>query len=222
PYGARRGCRSRKTVRTGRAIRLPAPRSRASAAWPSNGPPDPCPPCVTLPGSRTAALSRGTPCVWLWQRAADACAQRRNDGMTTGRTGTRAATLLATVSLLLVALGMQPRVSRAADDAPVLIRGATVFDGTDRAPVAADVLVEDGRISAVGPSLPTPAGATVVDAEGRALLPGLFDVHTHWTPNGVPATLPEIANAYIAAGVTTVNDYHQAPESYAPRRAWLQ
>ena len=142
--------------------------------------------------------------------------------MTTGCTGTRAAALLATVSLLLAVLGMQPRVAQAADEASILIRGATVFDGTDRAPFEADVLVEDGRIAAVGPSLAAPEGAAVVDAEGKALLPGLFDVHTHWTPNGVPATLPEIANAYIAAGVTTVNDFHQAPESYAPRRAWLQ
>ncbi|WP_344760150.1 amidohydrolase family protein [Luteimonas lutimaris] len=126
--------------------------------------------------------------------------------------------LLAAALLLLAVACAQP--AGAAGDA-LLIRGATVFDGTANAPFDADVLVEDGRIAAVGPALEAPAGATVVDASGQALLPGLFDVHTHWTPNGVPATLPEIANAYIAAGVTTVNDFHQAPEAYAPRRAWL-
>jgi len=30
-----------------------------------------------------------------------------------------------------------------------------------------------------------------------------------------------VANAYLDAGVTTVADYHQPPEAYAPRRAWL-
>ena len=130
--------------------------------------------------------------------------------------------LLAAVLVLLAALCVQPSQALAEDGGAILIRGATVFDGTDKAPFDADVLVEDGRIAAVGPSLEIPAAATVVDASGQALLPGLFDVHTHWTPNGVPATLPEIANAYIAAGVTTVNDFHQAPESYAPRRAWLE
>ena len=130
--------------------------------------------------------------------------------------------LLAAALVLLAALCVQPSQALAEDGGAILIRGATVFDGTDKAPFDADVLVEDGRIAAVGPSLEIPAAATVVDASGQALLPGLFDGHPHWTPNGVPATLPEIANAYIAAGVTTVNDFHQAPESYAPRRAWLE
>ncbi|RZM17067.1 MAG: amidohydrolase, partial [Sphingomonas sp.] len=48
-----------------------------------------------------------------------------------------------------------------------------------------------------------------------------YDLHTHWTPAGNPATTPQIATAYVAAGVTTVNDFHEQPESYAPRRAWL-
>lgn len=128
----------------------------------------------------------------------------------------------ALAAWLLLALCASPALSVAVEPAATLIRDATVFDGTDRLPFGADVLIVDGRIASVGPALPLPEGATVVEAQGKALLPGLFDVHTHWTPNGSPATLPEIANAYIAAGVTTVNDFHEAPESYAPRRAWLQ
>ncbi len=45
------------------------------------------------------------------------------------------------------------------------------FDGT--------VLVDGGRISALGPDLPVPPGADVVDAAGRWLLPGFIDAHTH-------------------------------------------
>ncbi|MCR5873864.1 amidohydrolase family protein [Phenylobacterium sp. J426] len=101
------------------------------------------------------------------------------------------------------------------------ILGATVFTATGEAPRVANVVIRDGRIVAVGPAVRAPRGATVIQAKGQALLPGFFDLHTHWTPAGAPNITPEIANAYIAAGVTTVNDFHQSPESWAPRRAWL-
>jgi imidazolonepropionase-like amidohydrolase len=41
----------------------------------------------------------------------------------------------------------------------------------------ATVVVRDGRIASVGS--PAPAGATVIDARGKYVLPGLFDAHTH-------------------------------------------
>jgi len=82
------------------------------------------------------------------------------------------------------------------------ITGATLIDGTDRAPVPdAVVLVEDGRIRTVGPreSVTIPAGATVFDATGRFLLPGLWDSHAHFEQ-------VEWGPLYLAAGVTTVRD----------------
>lgn len=42
-----------------------------------------------------------------------------------------------------------------------------------------DVLVQDGKIAAVGPELPVPAEAEVIEAEGRVLMPGFVDCHTH-------------------------------------------
>ncbi|MBI1685660.1 CIA30 family protein [Caulobacter hibisci] len=104
---------------------------------------------------------------------------------------------------------------------PLAVINAEIFDATGAAPYRGTLVVENGRIVAVGPKAKVPKGATVIDAKGEALLPGLFDVHTHWTPGGVPAVTPKIADAYVAAGVTTVNDFHQQPESFAPRRAWL-
>ncbi len=127
---------------------------------------------------------------------------------------------LALLTGLLLAGGQAFVVASAADD-DVLIRNAMVFDGTGRAPYAASVLVQAGRIAAIGTDLKAPAHTRQVDAKGQALLPGLFDLHTHWTPNAQPSTLPQIANRYLAAGVTTVSDFHQPPEAYAPRRAWL-
>jgi len=127
---------------------------------------------------------------------------------------------LAVVTAALLGAGQACIAATAADKA-VLIRDAMVFDGTGRAPFAASVLVEEGRIAAIGEGLAAPKGARVVNARGQALLPGLFDLHTHWTPNATPSELPQVANLYMAAGVTTVSDFHEPPEAYAPRRAWL-
>ena len=59
-----------------------------------------------------------------------------------------------------------------------LIRNATVLDGTGRRLDGADVLMRDGKIVAVGSALDA-TGATVVDAGGRWVTPGLIDVHSH-------------------------------------------
>ncbi len=101
------------------------------------------------------------------------------------------------------------------------IMGATVFDGTGAPPTKANVIVRNGRIEAVGPKVRVPAGAMIIKAQGEALLPGFYDLHTHWTPAGAPSTTPQIASAYVSSGVTTVNDFNASPESFAPRRAWL-
>jgi dihydroorotase len=54
-----------------------------------------------------------------------------------------------------------------------LIKGARPYGGD-----AADILVKDGRIAAIGESL-SATGAEVVDAAGLIALPGLVDLHTH-------------------------------------------
>src|SRR5690606_24798377 len=66
----------------------------------------------------------------------------------------------------------------AAGQQATLFRDARVFDG-ERVHASADVLVRDGRIAAIGADLAAPAGATVVEASGMTLLPGLTDAHTH-------------------------------------------
>lgn len=82
------------------------------------------------------------------------------------------------------------------------IVGATLIDGTGAAPVADSVVViHDGRIVAVGPRAKTkiPKDAHVVDAKGKFLLPGLWDMHAHFEQ-------VEWGPIYLAAGVTTVRD----------------
>jgi imidazolonepropionase-like amidohydrolase len=57
-----------------------------------------------------------------------------------------------------------------------LLRGASIVDGTGADPAVGDVVIEDGRIVEIGPGLD---GDEEVDLGGKALLPGLFDCHTH-------------------------------------------
>jgi imidazolonepropionase-like amidohydrolase len=60
--------------------------------------------------------------------------------------------------------------------ARTVFTGGEVFDGTGSAATRADVLVEDGRIIAIGADLD---GDVAVDCTGKTILPGLFDTHVH-------------------------------------------
>ena len=87
--------------------------------------------------------------------------------------------------------------------APTLaITGATLIDGTGAAPVEdAAVVIHKGRIVAAGPraKVKIPHGAQIVDAQGKTILPGLWDMHAHFEQ-------VEWGPIYLAAGVTTVRD----------------
>jgi N-acyl-D-aspartate/D-glutamate deacylase len=61
----------------------------------------------------------------------------------------------------------------------LLIRNALVFDGTGAPPRREDVAVAGRSIAARGPALDPARAATVVDAAGQWLVPGLLDIHTH-------------------------------------------
>lgn len=85
---------------------------------------------------------------------------------------------------------------------PLVIRHANLFDAkTKTMRPGTSVVVEGSVIKAVGPdaSIAAPAGAEVVDAHGRALLPGLWDMHVHISDNSE-------GPLQLAAGVTSVRD----------------
>ncbi|MGE3936323.1 MAG: amidohydrolase family protein [Rhodospirillaceae bacterium] len=68
------------------------------------------------------------------------------------------------------------------DSGRLLIRGGRVYDhdGDVHQPAVADVLVAGDRIAAVGPDLAAQAaGATVIDAAGRLVIPGFVNAHYH-------------------------------------------
>ncbi|HMD41494.1 MAG TPA: amidohydrolase family protein [Candidatus Acidoferrum sp.] len=79
--------------------------------------------------------------------------------------------------------------------------GGTLVDGTGRDPLRDSVVViQDGRIIAAGgSSTPIPPEATRIDASGKTILPGLWDMHAHFEQ-------VEWGPIYLAAGATTVRD----------------
>lgn len=82
----------------------------------------------------------------------------------------------------------------------LVIRHATVIDGTGGPGQRADVGVRDGRIESIG-SLPGQARTTrTIDAAGRILAPGFIDIHTHSDLHLIADGLGE---SKIRQGVTT-------------------
>ena len=81
----------------------------------------------------------------------------------------------------------------------LLIRHATLYDGSGADPMRADLAVRAGRIRAIAPSLPVDA-RQVIDADGLALMPGIIDSHTHYDAQ---LTWDPYARPSPAMGVTT-------------------
>ncbi|WP_406855483.1 amidohydrolase family protein [Alsobacter sp. KACC 23698] len=73
-----------------------------------------------------------------------------------------------------------------------LIRSAEVFslESGVVTSAAADLLILDGRIAAMGPDLPAPPGATVTDARGMLAMPGLINAHFHSPGNLMRGAVP--------------------------------
>ena len=67
------------------------------------------------------------------------------------------------------------------DGVVAVVCGWLVDVTTDRVLQGAVVLIRGGRINSIGPRLPIPAGARVIDLGQMTVLPGLIDTHTHLT-----------------------------------------
>jgi imidazolonepropionase-like amidohydrolase len=135
-------------------------------------------------------------------------------------------TPLATVLILLLAGLALAAPAAPPPPAPLLLTGARVLDPDgSRLLDGRDVLVENGRIAAIGAAgtLQAPAGARRIDLQGLTLIPGLIEMHSHlllhpydetpWDDQVLkePLELRTIravtaAKATLEAGFTTVRD----------------
>ena len=86
-----------------------------------------------------------------------------------------------------------------------VIRNGDVFDAERGVMMPrTTVVIRGDRIEAIGPAdqVATPAGATVIDATGKSVLPGLWDMHTHFQASSASGgTILQ-----LATGITTIRD----------------
>ena len=138
----------------------------------------------------------------------------------------------ATASVATLGLAAYSGARAETPDAPVLFSNARLFDGlslTTRDGVS--VLVKGGRIAEIAQgAIPAPEGATLIDAKGRTLMPGLIDAHWHTMMASLPIArllAAEAGDIHLAAaaqaertlmrGFTTVRDL--GGPSFALKRA---
>ena len=112
-----------------------------------------------------------------------------------------AASAAALLALAALSLGAQAQT--------IALTGARVIDGTGRAPLdQATIVIENGRISAVGTGVKIPAGATRLDLAGKTVMPGIINAHGHLSADKStrPAhdRLTGQLRVYADYGVTTV------------------
>lgn len=105
------------------------------------------------------------------------------------------------ISTLAAGLLAAPLAADAEGDALMVITGGTLFDGTGRAPLPdAKIVIRDGKIVSVttaGTGV-APARGQLLDARGTWIVPGLVDMHVHYSNWMGPP--------FLRHGVTTVRD----------------
>ena len=86
---------------------------------------------------------------------------------------------LACLTLLLLASALVSAQSDSTAHHDVVIKNATVMTVTHGNITNGSIYIKDGKIAAVGESVNAPPGATVIDAGGKYLTPGIVDSHSH-------------------------------------------
>lgn len=100
----------------------------------------------------------------------------------------------------------------------LIIRDVLVVRPGGGEPVAADIAVTDGVISAVGRDLALPEGAEVHEGRGLLAFPGVVDAHQHWgIYNPLSADTATESRACAQGGVTTSLTYMRIGQYYLNR-----
>jgi imidazolonepropionase-like amidohydrolase len=117
----------------------------------------------------------------------------------------------------------------------MLIKNATVLTVTKGTLQNTDILVQNGKITRIGQNIAAPAGAQVVDATGKFVMPGIIDPHSHAMSDATnegslsvtsmvriqDVLNPEDVAIYrgLAGGVTTINILHGSANTIGGQNA---
>lgn len=119
-----------------------------------------------------------------------------------------------------------------------LIKNATILTVTKGALTNTDLLLQGGKIAQIGTNIAAPAGARVIDASGKYVLPGIIDPHSHMMADGInegslsvtsmvrirDVLNPTAVNVYraLAGGVTTINILHGSANTIGGQNATVK
>jgi imidazolonepropionase-like amidohydrolase len=141
------------------------------------------------------------------------------------------------VLLVSVALGT---ASAQAPEKPTAIVGGTILTvGPQGTIERGTVLIQGGKITAVGRDVQVPAGATVIDAAGRFVIPGIIDCHSHTAIEGSVNEGTDVVTAEVriadvlehddvniyrqlAGGVTAANVLHGSANAIGGQNAVIK
>jgi len=126
----------------------------------------------------------------------------------------------------------------AASAETIAIRGGTILTGTGETIENGSILIRDGKIVEVGQNLNVPTDATLIDASGQFVMPGIIDAHSHIAAEsinegsvsvssmtGIEDVLdPRDVDIYreLAGGVTTSNVLHGSANPIGGKNAVIK
>ena len=145
---------------------------------------------------------------------------------------------LALAALLAPAAGAQTPPTAGQASGVTVIQNATILTVTQGTIENGSILIRNGKIARVGRRVRVPRGATVIDATGLYVIPGIIDAHSHIAADsinegsvavssmtGIEDVLnPDDINIYrdLAGGVTTANILHGSANPIGGKNAVIK
>ncbi len=141
---------------------------------------------------------------------------------------------LITVLFLLVATVTQAQVKKG----DVLIKNGTLLTITNGTLENTDILVQNGKISKIGKNIKAPNGVDIIDADGKFVMPGIIDAHSHIAGTSInegtsqvtaEVSMEDVVDPFdiaiyraLAGGVTTINLMHGSANVIGGRNETLK
>ncbi|MBE0660575.1 MAG: amidohydrolase family protein [Bryobacteraceae bacterium] len=130
---------------------------------------------------------------------------------------------LRSLALGVLALAQLPLLTAQSPGSPVLIKDARIVTAAGPVIDKGSVLIRNGLIADVGPSVQAPAGAWVIEGAGLTVYPGLIDALSSWgLPSAAPTAGPAGASAGARAQAQPAQPRSRGPEDRPQTSSWVR